>query len=252
MNAVLSLENIHAGYGDTLILRGVSLSVGDGEIVVIIGPNGAGKSTCLKAIVGLVTVTAGKVTFDGEPLTGLAVEAVIDRGLAFVPQTNNIFPSLTVEENLRMGGFKLAGSVKERLGAIYDLLPQLAGMRNKAAGALSGGQRQMVAIARALVLKPRLLMLDEPTAGLSPIVRREIFRLIRDICSSGTPILMVEQNVREALHCADRGYLLVEGTNRSEGRTAEILENRELGKLFLGEVSYGNVNGLDDGGIAVG
>ncbi len=232
--AVLELENITGGYGETEILHGVSLEVGAGEVVVIIGPNGAGKSTAMKAVFGLLRLSTGRVLLDGEDITSMATAQVVRHGVCYVPQTGNIFPSLSVEENLEMGAYVRKDNYRPRMGEIYDLFPPLAEKRRQAAGTLSGGQRQMVAMGKALMLDPKILLLDEPTAGLSPKFRGEIFKVVQDINGVGVPILMVEQNAKQALSIAKRGYVLVDGRNRLDDTGPALLANREVAEMFLG------------------
>ncbi len=231
---VLELDNVVGGYGDTQILHGVSMHVDAGEIVVIIGPNGAGKSTAMKAVFGLLKLTDGSVLLDGEAITNTPPEKVVRHGVCYVPQTGNIFPSLTVEENLEMGAYVRVDDFKPRLKEIYEMFPPLLEKRQQAAGTLSGGQRQMVAMGKALMLEPKILLLDEPTAGLSPKFRGEIFETVKKINRAGTPILMVEQNAKQALGIANRGYVLVDGKNRFEGTGKELLNDPEVAEMFLG------------------
>ena len=232
--SVLQLHEVYGGYGAADILCGVSLSVESGEIVVIIGPNGAGKSTAMKAVFGLAQVRAGRIEFNGQDITGLNADKVVRRGVCYVPQTENVFPSLTVDENLDMGAFIRRKGVSAQKKKIYDLFPPLAERRKQAAGTLSGGQRQMVAMGRALMLEPQLLLLDEPTAGLSPKFMAQIFAIIRDINSLGISILMVEQNAKQSLAMAHRGYVLVMGQNRYEDTGVNLLANPEVAQMFLG------------------
>ena len=234
MTALLAAENIFAGYGGVDILQGCGAAAVAGEVAVIVGPNGAGKSTLLKAIFGMLTVREGRVTFDGRDVVGARTEALVRAGIGFVPQERNVFPSLTVHENMEMGAFSASGDLAARYAAMYDLFPPLKGKRRQPAGELSGGQRQMVAMARALMLAPRALLLDEPTAGLSPRFRQEIFAKVREIARAGTAVLMVEQNAREALEIADRGYVLANGRNRFTGTGAELLADPEVAASFLG------------------
>ena len=222
------------GYGDTQILHRVSLDVGIGEVVVIIGPNGAGKSTVMKAVLGLVHLIEGEILLDGRSITHLPPEQIVRQGVCYVPQVRNVFPSLTVEENLEMGAFVRQDDHRPRLAEIYQLFPPLAQKRRQATSTLSGGQRQMVAMGRALMLEPRILLLDEPTAGLSPKFRAEIFNIIQTINQTDTPILMVEQNAKQALTIADRGYVLVDGKNALTGTGDELLSNTEVAQTFLG------------------
>ncbi len=234
MTAVLAISDLYCGYGETEILHGVSLRVDPGEVVVVIGPNGAGKSTAMKAVFGLSRVTAGSITLAGDDITGLAPDKVVRRGVCYVPQTGNVFVNLSVEENLEMGGYVRSDDIRPRIEEMYQLFPPLREKRRQPAGTLSGGQRQMVAMAKALMLDPKILLLDEPTAGLSPKYRGEIFRVVRDINAAGTPILMVEQNAKQALGVADRGYILVDGQNRLDDTGANLLANDEVAEMFLG------------------
>ena len=231
---VLELADVHAGYGDTAILHGVSLQVGAGEIVVVIGPNGAGKSTAMKAVFGLLNITAGAIRLAGREITNTPPEQVVTEGVCYVPQTGNVFVSLSVEENLEMGAYVRRDDFRPRLREIYEMFPPLKEKRHQPAGSLSGGQRQMVAMGKALMLEPKILLLDEPTAGLSPKYRGEIFSLVRTINAAGTPILMVEQNAKQALGIAHRGYVLVDGQNRFTGTGRELIEDREVAQMFLG------------------
>ncbi len=234
MKAMLELDDVHGGYGETEILHGVSLTVGAGEIVAIIGPNGAGKSTAMKAVFGLLRLTRGHVRLAGEDITNSAPDRVVRKGVCYVPQTANIFPTLTVEENLEMGAYVRTDDYRPRLAEIYRMFPPLRERRRQPAGTLSGGQRQMVAMGKALMLEPKILLLDEPTAGLSPKFRGEIFQIVKDINRAGTPILMVEQNAKQALSIAARGYILVDGSNRLEDSGKALLANKEVGAMFLG------------------
>ncbi len=242
--SVLEIQSVSGGYGETEILHDVSLRVEPQEIVVIIGPNGAGKSTAMRAVFGLLHLSAGRVLLNGEDITGEPPQRVVRRGVCYVPQTGNVFPSLSVEENLEMGAYVRADDFRPRLAEIYDLFPPLAEKRRQAAGTLSGGQRQMVAMGKALMLEPQILLLDEPTAGLSPKYRGEIFKVVRDINAAGTPILMVEQNAKQALNIASRGYVLVDGQNRIDDSGQGLLNNHEVAEMFLGgRGSNGNGNG---------
>jgi len=231
---LLMAEALRGGYGGADILNGTTLRVGEGEIVVIVGPNGAGKSTAMKALVGLVTLREGRITFDGEDVTGLRADQLAARRLCYVPQEKNVFPSLTVQENLEMGAFLRRDDFSARLDQIFDLFPVLKERRRQAAGTMSGGQRQMVAIGRALMLEPRLLLLDEPTAGLSPKFTEMIFAKIVEINATGVAVLMVEQNARDALAIAHRGYVLVLGQNRFEDSGPALAANPEVAHMFLG------------------
>lgn len=232
--ALLEVDNLWAGYGELDILRGVSLSVEAGEIVVIIGPNGAGKSTLMKTLAGLLTPSSGRLTFSGEELSPLKPHEIVARGLSYVPQSDNVFPSLTVEENLDMGAYIRKGDSSARKRAVYGLFPELMTRRGARVRTLSGGQCQMVAIGRALMLEPKLLMLDEPTSSLSPILAKSIFDKIVAINRAGTAVLMVEQRAGQALERAHRAYVLSMGKNRLEGTGREILNNQGVAELFLG------------------
>ena len=231
---VLSIENLSGGYGEADILHGISLEIDAGEIVVVIGPNGAGKSTAMKAVFGLLRLSGGSVHLAGEEITNMDPAEVVNKGVCYVPQTNNVFPTLTVHENLEMGAYIRKDDFRPRLEEIYEMFPPLAEKKRQAAGELSGGQRQMVAMGKALMLEPTLLMLDEPTAGLSPIYRNEIFQIVRQINDSGVPILMVEQNAKQSLAVANRGYVLVDGQNRTTGKGTDLLNDPEIAKMFLG------------------
>ncbi|MEM6465117.1 MAG: ABC transporter ATP-binding protein [Pseudomonadota bacterium] len=234
MSAVLELRAVQGGYGGADILHGVNLTVAADEIVVVIGPNGAGKSTAMKAVLGLLTIRSGAVLLDGAEITNTPPDKVIGKGISYVPQTGNVFVSLSVEENLEMGAWTRPDGVQARIEEMYALFPDLAAKRRQAAGSLSGGQRQMVAMAKALMVDPKVLLLDEPTAGLSPKYRGELFQTVRDINASGVPILMVEQNAKQALGVADRGYVLEGGRNRHEGTGADLAADREVARMFLG------------------
>jgi branched-chain amino acid transport system ATP-binding protein len=232
--SVLELDGVTGGYGETEILHAVSMRVDAGEVVVIIGPNGAGKSTAMKAVFGLLNLTGGAVRLQDEDITGQPPDQVVRKGVCYVPQVGNVFPNLTVQENLEMGAYVRTDDFRPRMEEMYQLFPDLRTKRSQPAGTLSGGQRQMVAMAKALMLDPKILLLDEPTAGLSPKYRGEIFRVVRDINATGVPILMVEQNAKQALTIADRGYVLVDGRNRIDDTGANLLANSEVGEMFLG------------------
>lgn len=232
--ALLEMTDIHGGYGGANILNGVNIAIDADQIGVIVGPNGAGKSTTLKALFGLLTVSQGKVTFDGRDVTNKAPEALVRDGLSFVPQEFNVFPTMSVEENLEMGAFIRKDDFRHMIDRVYGFFPPLKEKRRQPAGELSGGQRQMVAMGRALMTEPRLLLLDEPTAGLSPRYMGEIFERIVEINASGVGILMVEQNARQALALAHRGFVLAGGQNRFTGTGAELLADPEVAKSFLG------------------
>ncbi|MGD9713017.1 MAG: ABC transporter ATP-binding protein [Thermomicrobiales bacterium] len=231
---VLEARDIVSGYGAVQILKGVSVEVREGEIVTIIGPNGAGKSTLLKAIFGLLPVNEGSVTLDGREISGLSTEQLVRAGIGFVPQSNNIFSTLTVRENLEMGGFIRAEGTEERLQWVLSLFPDLGPRLSDRAGKLSGGQRQMVAIGRALMLDPRILLLDEPSASLSPKLSELVFGKIQEINNQGMAALMVEQDARRALSISDRGYVLAAGENRFEGEADLLLNHKDIRQLYLG------------------
>jgi len=234
-NPFLIGEDMTGGYGRGAdILHDCTISVAKGEIAVIVGPNGAGKSTAMKAVFGMLNLHKGSVRLDGEDITKLAPQARVAKGMGFVPQTQNIFTSMTVEENLEMGAFIRTDDFSNTLAQVYDLFPILKEKRYQAAGELSGGQRQQVAVGRALMTKPKLLMLDEPTAGVSPIVMDELFDRIIEVARSGISILMVEQNARQALEIADKGYVLVQGRNRFTDTGKALLADPEVRKSFLG------------------
>lgn len=222
------------GYGETTILNSCSISVKQGEIAVIVGPNGAGKSTAMKAIFGMLNLREGNVFFDHEDITYLSPQDRVKKGMGFVPQTNNVFTSMTVLENLEIGGFTSLDKVKSNIEEIFNLFPILAEKQNQVVGELSGGQRQQVAVGRALMTNPKLLMLDEPTAGVSPIVVKELFEKIINIAKAGIAILMVEQNAKQALEISDNGFVLVQGENKFTDKGSTLLENKEVRKAFLG------------------
>lgn len=230
----LNADSMTGGYGAADILHGCNLSVEKGEIAVIVGPNGAGKSTAMKAVFGMLNLRKGSVTLGGEDITLLSPQQRVRLGMGFVPQTHNIFTSMTVEENLEMGAFIRTDDYRGTMEQVYDLFPILREKRNQAAGELSGGQRQQVAVGRALMTQPTVLMLDEPTAGVSPIVMDELFDRIIEVARTGISILMVEQNARQALEIADKGYVLVQGRNRYTDTGQALLADPEVRKSFLG------------------
>ncbi len=234
MTAVLQAEGVVAGYGEVEILHGVSLLLNEGEIVAVIGPNGAGKSTLLKTVFGLVSVRSGRVQLLGREVTNLSPDRVVQSGMSYVPQVDNVFPSLTINENLEMGAYVRRDGLRERLERVYDLFPDIADRRGERAGRLSGGERQMLALARALMLDPKVLLLDEPSASLSPIMVDSIFEKIGEINRGGTAIVLVEQNAKEALSFSSRAYVLAMGENRIEGESKALLDNEEVAKLYLG------------------
>ncbi|MGB1024099.1 MAG: ABC transporter ATP-binding protein [Paracoccaceae bacterium] len=228
-------EAMTGGYGKGAdILHSCTIAVERGEIAVIVGPNGAGKSTAMKAVFGMLSLREGRVVLDGDDITALSPQDRVVRGMGFVPQTNNIFTSMTVEENLEMGAYIRRDDFRETMEQVYSLFPILKDKRRQAAGELSGGQRQQVAVGRALMTKPKVLMLDEPTAGVSPIVMDELFDRIIEVSRTGIPILMVEQNARQALEIADKGFVLVQGRNAHTGTGKELLADADVRRSFLG------------------
>jgi len=233
---VLKVEDLVAGYSDLNILHGVSIEVRERELVTIIGPNGAGKSTLLKAIFGLLKPKEGRVLLNEANLAGLPPEKMVRRGIAYVPQIQNVFPNLTVRENLEMGAFPRTdkGGIQRSFDRVYELFPILRERNDQRVGKMSGGQRQMVAMGRALMSDPKLLLLDEPSAGLAPNVVDSVFQNILQVCRAGTPILLVEQNAKKALAISDRGYVLDQGRNKYEGTGRDLLEDPKVGKLYLG------------------
>ena len=231
----LSATGMTGGYGGADIIHDCTITVEQGEIAVVVGPNGAGKSTAMKAVFGMLDLREGTVTLDGKDITNIAPQDRVSEGMAFVPQNRNVFVSLTVEENLEMGAFiREDDEIEETKEQVFSLFPILAEKRNQPAGELSGGQRQQVAVGRALMTRPDLLMLDEPTAGVSPIVMDELLDKILEIAKTGVAILMVEQNARQALEIADHGFVLVQGRNRFTDTGEALLANEEVRRSFLG------------------
>jgi ABC-type branched-subunit amino acid transport system ATPase component len=231
---VLEARNLTSGYGETDILHDVSIKLDEKEIVSIIGPNGAGKSTLLKTIFGILMPRQGAVELQNEEITGLSPDKIVRKGMSYVPQVENVFPSLTIHENLEMGAFVRTDDYRDRLHEVYDLFSLLKDRRHQKVGSLSGGQRQMVAMGRALMLDPTVLLLDEPSASLAPLLVGMIFEKIVDINKTGVAIIVVEQNARETLKISDRGYVLAMGRKVFEDTGKAILENEEVGKLYLG------------------
>lgn len=237
-NALLRADEVIAGYFPGVdILTGCDLYVDDGELVGVIGPNGAGKSTLLKALFGLVTISSGTVTYRGDDITGLKANTLVSRGIGFVPQTNNVFPSLTIAENLEMGLYQSPRRFRERFDFVASLFPALAERRSQRAGSLSGGERQMVAMGRALMMEPSVLLLDEPSAGLSPAMQDEVFIRTRQINRAGVSVIMVEQNARRCLQICDRGYVLDQGRNAYTGTGAALLDDPKVIELYLGTLA---------------
>jgi ABC-type branched-subunit amino acid transport system ATPase component len=248
---LLAVEALEAGYDEALILRGVSMSASADEIVSIIGPNGAGKSTLLKAVYGLVRVSAGRVRFEGGDLTGLRPDRITRAGLNYVPQVDNVFPSLTISENLEVGAVTVPrGERRQALDAVHDLFPLLRERSRQRAGTLSGGQRKLLALARALVTRPRLLLLDEPSAGLSPQAVELVFDKLVEIKRLGIGIVMVEQNARRALALSDRGYVLDLGRNAHEGTGAALLEDPRVAELYLGSTTASSSTSTSTSGMS--
>jgi len=232
--SLLVVDDVSSGYGEMEILHDVSIRVEAGEIVTLIGPNGAGKSTLLKTVFGLLPPRRGRIRFDGEDVTGRPPSALVRRGVSYVPQVDNVFPSLTVAENLEMGAVIRRDDFGDRLEQVLGLFPNLGGKRRQKVATLSGGERQMVAMGRALMLDPRLLLLDEPSAGLAPVMVDAVFGRIVEINRTGVAVVLVEQNAREALRLSRRAYVLVGGQNRLEGSGEALLDNPEVGRLYLG------------------
>ena len=232
---ILEVKNVYAGYlRDLNILKGINFRIAPGELVAVIGPNGAGKSTLAKTIFGLLTPNQGKIIFKGENIAGLKSNQIVSRGMCYVPQISNVFSTLSVEENLEMGAFIRQGSITSLKDSIYAMFPRLAQRSRQRAGTLSGGERQMLAMGRALMLDPELLILDEPSAALSPILVKGVFEQIVAIKETGKAIILVEQNAKKALMMADRGYVLENGCDRFEGKGIDLLNNPKVGELYLG------------------
>ena len=231
---LLNVKNLVAGYGDLRILEKINIVVEEGEYVAIVGPNGAGKSTVMKSIFGLTKYISGEIIYEGEDISKYPTEEIIKLGISYVPQNENVFPNLTVRENLELGGYTMKDGKEERILELFDQFPILQSKRNDKTSTLSGGQQQMVAMARALVLSPKLLMLDEPSAGLAPDLVKENFEYVDQIRESGTAILMVEQNAKEALRRCDRGYVLVQGKDRFVDTGKALLNDEHVKKEFLG------------------
>ncbi len=231
---ILEVENLSAGYGKLDILKGVGMRVKAGDIVSIIGPNGAGKSTLLKSIFGILKPRTGTIRLKGKDITGLNPDRIARHGISYVPQLNNVFPSMTIEENLQMGAFIRNDDFSQRMAEIYALFPVLSERKKQKAGQLSGGQRQMVAMGRALMVDPELLLLDEPSAGLAPNLVDMIFEKIQEVNATGVSIVIVEQNAREALKMSDHGYVLAMGKNVLDDTGRALLANEEVGRLYLG------------------
>jgi neutral amino acid transport system ATP-binding protein len=235
MTNLLEVENVYAGYiQDLNILQGINFRIAPGELVAVIGPNGAGKSTLAKAIFGLLKPNQGKIVFKGDNITGMMSDQIVRRGMCYVPQISNVFSSLSVDENLEMGAYIEKGSLRSQKDTIYTMFPRLKERRKQRAGTLSGGERQMLAMGRALMLDPDLLLLDEPSAALSPILANSVFEQIKAINDNGKAIVLVEQNAKKALMMADRGYVLENGRDRFEGPGEELLNDPKVGELYLG------------------
>jgi branched-chain amino acid transport system ATP-binding protein len=237
---LLLARELVAGYVPGVnILNGCTLTLSEGEVVAIIGPNGAGKSTLIKTVFGLIPVREGALTLRGADIAGLPAHSLVERGVGYVPQTQNVFPSLTIEENLQMGAFLRPRTFTKRFAAVAELFPLLADRRKAKAGSLSGGERQMVAMGRALMMEPSVLLLDEPTAGLSPIYQEEVFQRVKEVNRTGVSVVMVEQNARRCLQICDRGYVLDQGRNAYTGTGADLLNDPNVIELYLGTLAKG-------------
>jgi branched-chain amino acid transport system ATP-binding protein len=237
---LLLARELVAGYVPGVnILNGCTLTLSEGEVVAIIGPNGAGKSTLIKTVFGLIPVREGALTLRGSDIAGLPAHSLVERGVGYVPQTQNVFPSLTIEENLQMGAFLRPRTFTKRFAAVAELFPLLADRRKAKAGSLSGGERQMVAMGRALMMEPSVLLLDEPTAGLSPIYQEEVFQRVKEVNRTGVSVIMVEQNARRCLQICDRGYVLDQGRNAYTGTGADLLNDPNVIELYLGTLAKG-------------
>ncbi|GEA27872.1 high-affinity branched-chain amino acid transport ATP-binding protein LivF [Microcystis aeruginosa NIES-4325] len=240
MDYLLEVEQVYAGYvQDLYILQGVNFRIAPGELVTVIGPNGAGKSTLAKTIFGLLKPSAGTITFKGKNIVGWKSNQIVPLGMGYVPQIANVFPSLSIEENLEMGAFTSEKAIKPLKERIYAMFPRLLERRRQKAGTLSGGERQMLAMGRALMLQPDLLILDEPSAALSPILVTSVFEQIKAINQTGTAIILVEQNAKKALMMSDRGYVLESGQDRFQGSGQDLLNNPKVGELYLGAAHHG-------------
>ncbi|BAZ45928.1 ATP-binding protein of branched-chain amino acid ABC transporter [Chondrocystis sp. NIES-4102] len=238
---LLEVQDVYAGYiKDLYILQGINFQIAPGELVAVIGPNGAGKSTLAKTIFGLLTPGRGQITFKGRNITGLKSDKIVRLGMCYVPQITNVFASLSIEENLEMGAFIRNDSLKPLKDKIYTMFPRLGSRRRQKAGTLSGGERQMLAMGKALMLEPDLLLLDEPSAALSPILVKSVLEQVKAINQTGTAIVLVEQNAKQALAMADRGYVLENGRDRFEGTGADLLDNSKVGELYLGAAYKAN------------
>lgn len=242
-DVVLDVRDLDASYGATLIVRGVSMQVRSGELVTIIGPNGSGKSTVIKSIFGLTQIEGGSISLDGRDTTGLDTDRLVQLGIGYVPQAANVFPTLTVRENIEMGAYSMSGNTGDRVHEMRGLFPVLEERWGSKAGHLSGGQRQMLALARALVTDPKMLLLDEPTAGLAPQIVDQVLTQVAEINQRGVSILLVEQNAVKALERSDRAYVLARGRNYFEDTADALLSNPDIGKVFLG---LSNTSGTDD------